>query len=78
VTITRRHHPLLGQQLDVWRVNKSILVLTMHDGSRVKLPREWTDLDGPVPGCAPNGDSRFTVSGLRELIQLLERLRNRI
>jgi hypothetical protein len=78
VTITRRHHPLLGQQLDVWRVNKSILVLTLHDGSRVKLPREWTDLDGSVPDCALDGDSRFTVSGLRELIHLVEQLRNRI
>ena len=78
VTITRRHHPLVEQNFKVWRASKVMLVIIMTDGSRQKIPRKWTDADGPGPRSALEGNTPFTVEGLRDLLGLLAQLRVRL
>jgi hypothetical protein len=50
----------------------------MADSSRLKIPREWTDFDGPGPRSALEADTCFSVGGLRDLLKLLVLLRGRL
>src|SRR5215218_2970146 len=49
VTVTRSHHPLVGQALEVlgWqrRQGRLQLTLVLPDGSKSLVPAEWTDLE---------------------------------
>jgi len=66
----RRHHPLRGQQLAVVSGSRSQLVVRLADGTSMRMPRAWTDADGPpVQGVA---ESIFTVESLREFVELIE------
>jgi hypothetical protein len=51
------------------------LVVRLHDGTTLRVPRAWTDADGPPP--EPAGESVFTVEALRSLLALVARLRDR-
>ncbi len=77
VRITRRHHPLRGQELEVLREAKSWLVVRHPDGGPMKLLRRWTDADGAVQGSESEGETVFTVEGTRQLIALLAALGGR-
>jgi hypothetical protein len=55
-----------------------VLVVTLPDGSRLRLPRAWTGFDGTPPRSPLDGDTRFTGAGLRELLELVQRLRARL
>jgi hypothetical protein len=77
VTITRPHHPLLGRQLEIRQASQATVIVTLPDGSRAKLPRAWTDIDGSPSRSDLRSQTRFTVGGLRELLELVERLRAR-
>lgn len=77
VRITRRHHPLRGQELEVLREAKSWLVVRHPDGGPMKLLRQWTDADGAVQGSESEGETVFTVEGTRQLIALLAALGGR-
>jgi len=78
VKVTRRHHPLYDQELEVLNaVDKRMLVLRLADGSPMKMPRAWTNADGASRGQAPSISSVFTVEALRELMALVGTLRNR-
>jgi hypothetical protein len=41
VKVTRRHHPLYNQELEVLNADKQTLVLRLADGSPMKMPRAW-------------------------------------
>ena len=75
VTLTRRHHPLTGQVLDLVLDGPRQLVVRLGDGTTMRVPRAWTDADGtpPEPAC----EGVFTVEELRELLDHVARLRER-
>ena len=77
VTVTRRHHPLLGQELEVLKADKNNLTLRLADGATLKMPRAWTNADGATGTQQPSISSVFTVEALRELMALVGTLRNR-
>ena len=72
----RRHHPLLDQDLEVLSANRSVVVVRLANSSSLKIPRPWTDADGAQSGPELQGESKLSVQGLRELLELLESLRN--
>ncbi len=76
--ITRRHHPLEGFELDVVRGGESHLVVRHPDSLALRIPRAWTDADGEslAPGTAP--DTQLTVEALRDLVDLVDALRDRV
>jgi len=50
VTVTRRHHPLQGQTLDLVKRGRTQIVVRLDDGTSMRLPRAWSSLDGdPSP-----------------------------
>ena len=77
IRVTRRHHPLHGQELEVLTHGKRHVVVRSPDGLSMKLPRSWTDIDGVGFGGDSSGDAIFTVGSLRELGVLLEALAQR-
>ena len=76
ITIIRRHHPLEGRRLDVLCAGRATVVVSLEDGSSLKLPRRWTDADG-IACTDLSGDAPFTLHGLRELLRLFVALRER-
>jgi hypothetical protein len=77
VKVTRRHHPLYDQELEVLNAYKQVLVVRLADGSPMKMPRAWTDADGAASVQESSLLSVFTITALRELLNLLGTLRNR-
>ncbi len=75
--MTRSHHPLRGQDLEVLTVDKKHVVVRAPDGLSLKLPRLWTDVDGADGDGDCSGDAIFTVESLRALGVLLEALAQR-
>jgi len=78
IRVTRCHHPLHGQELEVLTHGKRHVVVRSPDGLSMKLPRSWTDIDGVGFGGDSSGDAIFTVESLRELGVLLEALAQRL
>ncbi|MCC7539115.1 MAG: hypothetical protein IT379_23035 [Deltaproteobacteria bacterium] len=76
MTITRRHHPLLGQRLEVLRGGPRKLVLRTTLGPVMHVPRGWTDADG-VTAREPPRDVVFTVESIRELVALVDAVQRR-
>jgi hypothetical protein len=75
--IIRRHHPLYDQQLELLSVGKTTVVVRLPDGSSMKIPRHWIDVDGST--CAELvGESEISLQGLKELLRLFIVLRERI
>jgi hypothetical protein len=77
VKVTRRHHPLYNQELEVLNADKQTLVLRLADGSPMKMPRAWTNADGGARVEEPSISSVFTIEALRELIALVGAFQNR-
>ena len=77
IRVTRRHHPLHGQELEVLTQGKRHIVVRSADGLSMKLPRLWTDVDGAGFGGDSSGDAAFTVESLRELSVLHDALAQR-
>jgi hypothetical protein len=77
VTITRRHHPLAGKDLEVLCGGNSYLVVRLADKSSMRLPRAWTDADGPLAEHGHMPATRLTVTSLRELMILVTALKER-
>jgi hypothetical protein len=75
VTLTRRHHPLAGQVLQLVLNGPTQLVVRLGDGTTLRVPRAWTDADGPPP--ESTCESVFTVEAMRELLDHVARLRER-
>lgn len=78
VRVTRRHHPLLGQELEVLIPGKGYLVVRHQDGAALKISRAWTDADGGSPEpLADRSTRRLSVEALRALLDLSDVLRQR-
>jgi hypothetical protein len=75
-TITRRHHPLINQQLALLSVGRKTVTVRLPDGSSMKILRPWTDVDG-IACTDLNGDSEISLQGLKELLSLFMALRER-
>jgi hypothetical protein len=78
VTIIRPHHPLRGQQFDVLREGKE-LTLRLHDGTSMRILRQWTDadVDGAVHRSAAVAEGIYTTEALRRLFALVDALKSR-
>jgi hypothetical protein len=76
VTITRRHHPLRGQSFDVLQTGPHQLVVRALGGLAMRLPRTWTDADGP-PAETSEPDAVFSVDAIRALLEIVEALHRR-
>jgi hypothetical protein len=76
VTVTRRHHPLRGRSLEIFREGRHDLTVWLADGSRILMPRGWTDADGAQEESSVRL-TVFTVDALRELIVLVDALKRR-
>jgi len=76
VTVIRRHHPLEGESLEVLKGGQHLIV-RLRDGSTMRMPRSWTDADGPPTSRPSQLSTVFTIDSLRELIALLQALRLR-
>jgi len=70
VTITRRHHPLLGHRLEVAFGGTSAIVVRISDGTTMRIPRAWTDADGAPPYERP--ETVFSIEALRDLLRLVD------
>ena len=77
VEVTRRCHPLYGQELEVVNANKAVLTIRQPDGSTMKIPRTWTNAGPAMAVDPPSMGSVFTVEAVRDLIALLGALRHR-
>ena len=75
--MTRRHHPLLNQEFEVLKADKSNIILRVLDGSALKMPRAWTDAEGTKGAHMISASSVFTLESLRELIELVDLVQNR-
>jgi hypothetical protein len=77
VTVTRRHHPLEGQQFDVLMEGKQRLTLRINDGSTMRIPRQWTDADGVDTDQPPVREGIYTTESLRRLFSLIDAFKDR-
>ena len=77
VKITRPHHPLRNQQVEVLNAGKQSLVIRLADSSTMKIPRGWTDADGQSSTIEVAPSEIFTIEAIRELIDLVAVLKNR-
>ena len=69
--MTRRHHPLRGCEFEVVKDGRECLSIRMPDGTPMRIPRRWTNADGP-PASADAAEAVFTVESLRQLEMLLD------
>ena len=76
VTITRRHHPLAGQKLEVLRGGRRQIVVRLPGSPPMLVPRARTDADGPGD-LAEQASTVFTVDAIRELADLVTALQRR-
>ena len=56
---------------------KNYLAIRLRDGSSMKIPREWTDVDGKANESGPAVCSILTSEAIRELIELTDAIRRR-
>lgn len=78
VRVTRRHHPLLNQEFEVLFAGGAQLVIRLRDGSTMKVPRAWTDVDGDLQRLHEGTHAtHLTLASLRELMGLVETLQRR-
>ena len=70
VTVTRRHHPLLGYRLEVVSGETSAIVVRIADGTTMWIPRAWTDANG-APAHEP-AEAVFHIEALRDLLRLVD------
>ena len=75
--MTRRHHPLEGEELYVVRGGKSEITVRHPDSATMRIPRAWTDADGTTPPTKGKSDTQLTVAALRALMHLVDVLGDR-
>ena len=78
VRVTRPHHPLRGQEFEILRNGKKFVEILRSEGTSMRMPRSWTDVDGNDSCRALDGDAIFTTQSLRDLKDLLEALSGRL
>jgi hypothetical protein len=72
--VTRPHHPLRGQEFEILRSGKKFVEILRSEGTSMRMPRSWTDVDGNDPCEVLDGDAIFTTQSLKDLKGLLEAL----
>ena len=72
VTITRRYHPLAGQQFDVLQSGRQCITIQLKDGTTMKIPRNWTDEDGTTLLSISESNGYFSVDSLKRLMALVD------
>lgn len=77
IRVVRRHHPLKGMELEVVRGGKSVLVVRHPDSLTMRIPRDWTDIDGALRAPKTGPDTQLTVETLRDLVHLVDVLLDR-
>lgn len=77
VRVIRPHHPLFGKELEILKDAKADIIVLRPDGASMKLPRNWTDIDGPDSCRELSGKAIFTTQSLQEFRELLETLTKR-
>lgn len=77
VAVTRRHHPLQGQQFDVLMGGRERITIGLDNGTSMHIPRHWTDADGAQPSGACARERVFTTESLRGLVNLVDVLGGR-
>lgn len=79
VTIIHPHHPLRGQRCEVVRIRRGTdpdVILRLPDGSHAAVALSWTDYGNALPAEESSAEvPLLDLSGLRQVVQLLERLR---
>lgn len=73
--MVRRHHPLEGRLLELTQGGPQQVVVRLPDGTTTRIPRGWTDLDGPPDD--PGADLVCALPGLVKLTELIEALLGR-
>ena len=77
VEVTRRHHPLAGQRFQVLRTAANFVVLQLADGSRVKMPKNWTNINDNSAVDDLCRGTIFTTTSILELLDLVQILSRR-
>jgi Family of unknown function (DUF5372) len=81
VTVSRPHHPLRGQRVEVVHVRRGAdpdLIVRLPDGRHAAIAQSWTtEPDRPAAECPAAATSLLAADGLRELAALVARLRER-
>jgi len=81
VTITHPHHPLRGQRVTLVRVRQGAdpdLIVRLPDGTHAALAMSSTDYAGAPADPPPrNPAPLLTLEGLRQVVRLMERFRQR-
>ncbi len=72
VAVVRRHHPLQGQGFEVLIEGKKHLAIRLRDGTSMRIPRDWTDVDGKSVEGKPAVSSVLTSESIRKLIELVK------
>jgi hypothetical protein len=72
VVITRRHHPLLGQQFEVLQSGKMRITIRLKDGTSMRVPRHWTDADGDIAKSSSQHETALTNESMRRLFELVD------
>lgn len=79
VTITHPHHPLNGQQVTVIRIRRGAdpdLVVRLPDGTHAAIAMSLTDYAATPEAELPVAATHLLeLDGLRQVVQLLDRLR---
>src|SRR6516162_10739542 len=72
VTITRPQHPLEGKKLSVFGQrrfrNKLHLILTLPQGGRALIPKEWTDLEALPPDSPAQAKPHTLLGSVPDLL----------
>ena len=81
VTITHPHHPLRGQRVEIIRLRRGAdpdLIVRLPDGRHAAIALSSTDY-AALPGDTPEPAPRhlLDLAGLRQIVQLLDRIAQR-
>jgi len=79
VAVTHPHHPLYGQQVAIVRLRQGAnpdLVVRLPDGTHAAIAMHLTDYAGAsTPQPAPVSPHLLDLAGLRQVVQLLQTIR---
>ncbi len=48
------------------------VVIRVHDGTSMRIPRRWTNADGDPTDQSLDGNTVFSIDSLRRVIELVE------
>jgi hypothetical protein len=69
---------LEGKEFEVLRWGKAQLVVRHPDSVTMRLPRAWTDAGGATLPPKFEPDTQLTLASLRDLVRLVDALKDRV